>query len=50
MVISFNQTRGHLGLQKTVCSFQQVTPNVSTKVELCKTNLEIDLHGLTRVG
>jgi hypothetical protein len=28
MVISFNQTRGHLGLQKTFWSFQQVTPNV----------------------
>jgi hypothetical protein len=30
MVISFNQTRGYFGLQKTVWSFQQVTPNVSS--------------------
>jgi hypothetical protein len=30
MVISFNQTRGHFGLQKTAWSFQQVTPNVSS--------------------
>ena len=29
MVIYFNQTRGHFGLQKTFWSFQQVTLNVS---------------------
>jgi len=30
MVISFNQIRGHFGLQKTAWSFQQVTSNVSS--------------------
>jgi hypothetical protein len=30
MVISYNQTRGHFGLQKIVWSFQQVTLNISS--------------------